>query len=109
MSAFQGIRVLDCTQGLAGPLATMLLGDFGAEVLKVEPAGGDRARHNPGYLTWNRNKKRVTLDVADLAERERLAPLLAAADIAVFDHSPRDLEALDLDAEMLAERHPRLI
>ena len=109
MSAFRGIRVLDCTQGLAGPLATMLLGDFGAEVLKVEPAGGDRARHNPGYLTWNRNKKRVTLDLADRAERERLAPLLAAADIAVFDHSPRDLEDLDLDAVTLAEQHPRLI
>ena len=109
MTAFQGIRVLDCTQGLAGPLASMLLGDFGAQVLKLEPAGGDRARHNPGYLTWNRNKKRLTLDVADPTERERLAPLLAAADIAVFDHSPRDLEALDLDAETLAEAHPRLI
>ncbi|MEJ0066350.1 MAG: CoA transferase [Caulobacteraceae bacterium] len=109
MSAFRTIRVLDCSQGLAGPLATMLLGDFGAEVLKVEPAGGDRARDDPGYLTWNRNKKRVTLDVANRAERERLAPLLAAADIAVFDHSPRDLEALDLDAETLAEQHPRLI
>src|ERR1700743_1717855 len=99
MTAFQGIRVLDCTQGLAGALARLLVGDFGAQVLKLEPPGGDRARRNPGYLTWNRNKKRLTLDLTDRAERERLVPLLAAADIAVFDHSPRDLEALDLDPE----------
>jgi crotonobetainyl-CoA:carnitine CoA-transferase CaiB-like acyl-CoA transferase len=109
MSAFQGVRVLDCTQGLAGPLATMLLADFGAQVLKLEPPGGDRAKPNPGYLTWNRNKQRLTLDLADGADRARLEPLLAAADIAVFDHSPRELEALELDAETLAERHPRLI
>jgi len=109
MSAFQGIRVLDCTQGLAGPLATMLLADFGARVLKLEPPGGDRAKDNPGYITWNRNKKRLTLDLCDAADRERFEPLLAAADIAVFDHSPRELEALDLDAETLAKRNPRLI
>ncbi|HZZ90902.1 MAG TPA: CoA transferase [Caulobacteraceae bacterium] len=109
MTAFQDIRVLDCTQGLAGPLASMLLGDFGAQVLKVEPPEGDRARKDPGYLTWNRNKKRLTLDLARSEERERLAPLLAAADIAVFDHSPRDLEALRLDAGSLIARHPRLI
>jgi len=109
MTAFQGIRVLDCTQGLAGPLATMLLADFGAQVLKLEPPQGDRAKHLPGYITWNRNKKRLTLDLADEAGRGRFADLLTAADIAVFDHSPRDLETLGLDAETLAERHPRLI
>jgi len=109
MSAFQGIRVLDCSQGLAGPLATMLLADFGAQVLKVEPPGGDRAMDQPGYITWNRNKKRLTLDLADDAERGRLGDLLAAADVAVFDHSPRDLEALGLDAATVGQRHPRLI
>jgi crotonobetainyl-CoA:carnitine CoA-transferase CaiB-like acyl-CoA transferase len=109
MTAFQDIRVLDCTQGLAGPLASMLLADFGAQVLKLEPPEGDRAKDQPGYLTWNRNKKRLTLDLADAAERKRLAPLLAGADIAVFDHSPRDLEALGLDAETLLEANPRLI
>lgn len=109
MSPFQDIRVLDCTQGLAGPLATMLLADFGAQVLKLEPPGGDRARDQPGYLTWNRNKKRLTLDVANGADHERLAPLLAAADIAVFDHSPRELEQLALDADTLLGRNPRLI
>ena len=75
MTAFQGIRVLDCTQGLAGPLASMLLADFGAQVLKIEPPQGDRAKDQPGYITWNRNKKRLTLDLESAAERERLAPL----------------------------------
>jgi crotonobetainyl-CoA:carnitine CoA-transferase CaiB-like acyl-CoA transferase len=109
VTAFQGIRVLDCTQGLAGPLASMLLADHGAEVLKLEPPEGDRARDQPGYLTWNRNKKRLTLDLSDAADRERLAPLLAAADVAVFDHSPREIEALGLDGGTLLAAHPRLI
>jgi crotonobetainyl-CoA:carnitine CoA-transferase CaiB-like acyl-CoA transferase len=109
MSAFAGVRVLDCTQGLAGPLATMLLADFGAEVLKVEPPGGDRAKDQPGYITWNRNKTKLTLDIADAGARPRLDELLAAADVAVFDLSPRDIEALGLDAATLSERHPRLI
>jgi crotonobetainyl-CoA:carnitine CoA-transferase CaiB-like acyl-CoA transferase len=109
MTAFQGVRILDCTQGLAGPLASMLLADFGAEVLKLEPPEGDRARTDPGYITWNRNKKRLTLDIADPGERERLNGLLAAADVAVFDLTPSRLTALGLDAETLAARHPRLI
>ncbi|HEY3799073.1 MAG TPA: CoA transferase [Caulobacteraceae bacterium] len=107
MTAFQGVRVLDCTQGLAGPLASMLLADFGAQVLKVEPPGGDRARSDPGYLMWNRNKVRTTLDLE--TERARLDELLAAADVAVFDHTPKTLERLGLRAEDLAERFPRLI
>ena len=107
MSAFLGLKVVDCSQGLVGPMAAMLLADFGAEVLKVEPPGGDRAAAKPGYQMWNRNKKRLTLDLDDAAGRERLEQLLAAADVAIFDFSPRRMAALDLiDA---AERHPRLV
>jgi crotonobetainyl-CoA:carnitine CoA-transferase CaiB-like acyl-CoA transferase len=106
MSAFQGVKVLDCSQGLVGPMAAMLLADFGAEVLKLEPPGGDRAAAKPGYRMWNRGKQRITLDIAG-AGRERLETLLAAADVAIFDQSPRQMEALDLmDA---AQRHPRLV
>ena len=65
MSAFDGIRVLDCSQGLSGPMAAMLLADFGAEVLKLEPPGGDRAKTQPGYVAWNRNKHHLTLDLAE--------------------------------------------
>lgn len=107
MSAFQGLKVVDCSQGLVGPMAAMLLADFGAEVLKVEPPGGDRAAARTGYQMWNRNKKRLTLDLDSADGRERLEQLLAAADVAVFDFSPKRMQALDLmDA---AERHPRLV
>src|ERR1700722_15975537 len=106
MSAFLGLKVVDCSQGLVGPMAAMLLADFGAEVLKVEPPGGDRAAAKPGYQMWNRNKKRLTLDLDDAAGRERLERLLAAADVAIFDFSPRRMEALDLIGA--PERHPRL-
>src|SRR5580698_6528217 len=107
MSAFLGLKVVDCSQGLVGPMAAMLLADFGAEVLKVEPPEGDRAAAKPGYQMWNRNKRRLTLDLDDPAGRERLEQLLAAADVVIFDFSPKRMAALDLlDA---AQRHPRLV
>ena len=107
MSAFQGVKVVDCTQGRAGPMAAMLLADFGADVLKLEPPGGDRMSETPGYQMWNRNKRRLTLDVTGGAAREQLEELLAGADVALFDFTPRQMEALGLvDA---ADRHPRLV
>ncbi|HEY1750624.1 MAG TPA: CoA transferase, partial [Caulobacteraceae bacterium] len=107
MSAFEGVKVLDCSQGLAGPMAGMLFADFGAEVLKVEPPGGDRFADKPGYQMWNRGKRRVTLDVETAEGRERLEALIGGADVAIFDYSPRRMAALDLAT--VAERHPRLI
>lgn len=109
MSAFQDVRILDCAQGLAGPLASMLMADFGAQVLKIEPPTGDYARDEPGYLMWNRNKRRLTLDIEGTEDRARFEELLAGADVAVFDHSPNRLAAAGLDAETLRARHPRLI
>jgi crotonobetainyl-CoA:carnitine CoA-transferase CaiB-like acyl-CoA transferase len=109
MSAFDGIRVLDCSQGLSGPMAAMLLADFGAEVLKLEPPGGDRAKTQPGYIAWNRNKHRLTLDLADPDGRARFDALLAGADVAVFDHGPSELARLNLEAPALTAANPRLI
>jgi crotonobetainyl-CoA:carnitine CoA-transferase CaiB-like acyl-CoA transferase len=107
MSAFEGLKVLDCSQGRAGPMAAMLFADFGAEVLKVEPPGGDRARAEPGYQLWNRGKQTLTLDLAAAAGRQRLEAMMAASDVAIFDHSPNQMRALGLmDA---AERHARLV
>jgi len=107
MSAFQGVKVLDCSQGRVGPMAAMLMADFGAQVLKVEPPGGDWMADNPGYQMWNRNKVRTTLDIATPESRAQLEAMLAAADVAIFDQSPEQMQALDLmDA---AERHPRLV
>lgn len=66
--ALDGIRVLDCSTGLAGPVAGMLLGDYGADVVKVEPPGGDPARPQRGFPMWNRNKRgaKEVLDGADV-------------------------------------------
>ena len=109
MSAYRGVRIADFTQGVAGPMACMLLGDFEAEVVKIEPPGGDRLKDHPGYSAWNRNKTVVTLDLADPADLARARDLARAADIAVFDHPPGDLEALGLDAASLREGASHLI
>ncbi|MFM1959509.1 MAG: hypothetical protein RL588_1026 [Pseudomonadota bacterium] len=109
MSAYKGVRIADFTQGVAGPMACMLLGDFEAEVVKIEPPGGDRLKDHPGYPAWNRNKTLVTLDLADPADLARAKELARAADIAVFDHPPGDLEALGLDAASLRAGAPHLI
>lgn len=109
MSAYKGVRIADFTQGVAGPMACMLLGDFEAEVVKVEPPGGDRLKDHPGYPAWNRNKHIVTLDLSDPSDLEKARDLARAADIAVFDHPPGDLEALGLDAATLRDGAPHLI
>ena len=108
MSAFEGVRILDCSQGRVGPMAAMLMADFGAEVLKIEPPGGDWMADRPGYQMWNRNKLRLTLDVTTPPRAARgWRQMLAAADVAIFDYTPRQMEALDLLD--VAERHPRLV
>src|SRR5580700_7949180 len=94
LTAFAGLRVVDVSQGVAGPMATMLLADFGAEVVKVEPPGGDRLHGAPGYLTWNRGKARTVLDLQTAEGLDALKVLIAGADVAVFDHAPGRLEAL---------------
>src|SRR5258706_2406836 len=109
MSAFQGLRVLDCSQGLVGPMAGMLLADFGARVLKVEGPDGDRLKDRPGYLMWNRGKLRLGLDIAADEDRARLDELLAAADVAIFDEPPGVLEPMGLDGITLTGRHPGLV
>jgi len=109
MSAFEGIRIVDFTQGLAGPMATMMLADFGAEVIKVEPPGGDRAQHEPGYWCWNRNKLRVRLDVGTYEGRRLARDLIASADVAVFDDLPGELERLGFDAGTLTAAYPSLL
>lgn len=109
MSAYAGVRVADFSQGIAGPMAAMLLGDFGAEVVKVEPPGGDRLKAHPGYQAFNRNKQVLTLDLAAGDGLKAALELIAGADVAIFDHAPGQLEALGLDAASLGAGHPALV
>src|SRR5579875_2205548 len=78
--ALAGIRVVELASGIAGPMAAMLLADFGAEVVKVEPPTGDRDRARPGFLMWGRGKASLVLDYASDRDQERLAALLRGAD-----------------------------
>src|SRR2546423_2150558 len=105
----QGIRVVEIADGIAGPVATMLLAAAGADVIKVEPPSGAPSRGTPGFSTWNRTKRSVVLDLDLAADRGRLDELLAGADVLVHGHLPSEAALLGLDDGSLAERHPTLV
>ncbi len=107
--ALDGVRILDFTQGLAGPMACMLLADLVADVIKIEPPTGDRLADQPGYLCWNRNKRRIALDLEKQTDLGAVRELLATADAAVFDDSLEGRERLGLDAAALHQHHPTLL
>ncbi|MEP6870685.1 MAG: CoA transferase [Anaerolineaceae bacterium] len=109
MTAFGGLRVLDFSEGISGPMAAMLIGDFGAEVVKIEGAARDRLAEHPGYLCWNRNKKRLKLDLSSFEGLHAARELLRTADLAIFDSSPGKLERLGLDATTLLAANPSLV
>ncbi|WP_293383387.1 CoA transferase [Phenylobacterium sp.] len=109
MSAYRGVRIADFSQGTAGPMAAMFLGDFEAEVIKVEPTGGERGRDHPGYHAFNRNKRVLTLDLGTPAGLAAARELIAGADVALFSEPPGRLEALGLDATSLRADQPGLI
>jgi crotonobetainyl-CoA:carnitine CoA-transferase CaiB-like acyl-CoA transferase len=117
-SFLEGIRVLDCSRVLAGPLATQILGDFGAEVLKVEAPWGDDTRGwGPPFVegratyfaSCNRNRASLVLDLQQPADRERLRGLAAVADVVVDNFPPARRRRLGLDAASLAPQRPDLI
>lgn len=103
--ALQGIRVLDFTQGMAGPLATMILADFGAEVIRVEPAGGDPNWLHPAYLLWNRGKKSIELDTAS----EEMARLIGGADVLIESYRPGEADRMGFGYARAAQLNPQLV
>ena len=115
--ALDHLLVLDLTSHLSGPYCTMLLADHGAEVIKIEPPGGDSARLMPPFvngesapfMTWNRNKRSIVLDLKDLADKRALLELVDRADVLVENYRPGVLARLGLGWEMLHARNPRLI
>ncbi|QBI19907.1 CoA transferase [Egibacter rhizosphaerae] len=112
-----GIRVIDLSRNIAGPLCTMLLGDLGADVVKVErPGGGDEARNHsddpgtsPYFASLNRNKRSICLDLKDGGDADRLARLLTHADVCVENLRPGALARLGFDDDRLARDFPELI
>src|SRR6185503_4473363 len=97
-AALDAIRVLDLSTGIAGPIAAMLLADFGADVIKVEGPSGDPARALPGFAVWNRNKRSIVVERDTAAGQARLASLLAGADLCILSDAsiadaPRTLSA----------------
>jgi crotonobetainyl-CoA:carnitine CoA-transferase CaiB-like acyl-CoA transferase len=104
-----GIRVLDLSWGMAGPMTTMLLSDHGAEVTKIEPPGGDPFRGQLGYHAWMRGKRRAVLDLKNAADRETFLALASRADVLVESFSPGVTERLGIDYATLSAANPRLI
>ena len=105
----KGVRVIDLTRGPAGGLATMIMADFGAEVLVIdapEPHGVDQIASAP---MWHRGKRRLTLDLKEAGQRNTLEKLLAGADVCLFNWRSQKLQAQALDFDSVHARHPHLI
>ena len=104
-----GVRVLDLSEGIAGPMATMLLADHGASVTRIERPGGDPFRSQLGYHGWNRGKRSAILDLRDNADRQAFLALAQHADVVVESFRPGKTSELGIDYETLAATNPRLL
>lgn len=113
-----GIRIVDVTQYVAGPYASLVLADLGAEVIKIERPGGDVYRRqgpvflegeSASFLALNRGKRSVVLDLREGGDREHLHTLLAEADVLVENGKPGAMAGFGLGWEDVHARHPRLV
>ncbi len=106
--ALHGVRVIDFGQYIAGPLAGMLLADFGADVIRVDPPGGPRYR-SAANATWNRGKRSIVLDLKQAGDLAIAQKLIASADVVLENFRPGVMDRLGLGAKALTALHPRLI
>jgi formyl-CoA transferase len=114
-----GVRVIDFTQVMLGPSCTQMLGDFGADVVKIErPGGGDLSRtgvladtgsDNPVFLALNRNKRGIVVDLNTDEGHEAVSDLIREADVVVSNFRPGVMERLGFGADAVAELNPRAI
>ena len=115
--SLDGLTVLDLTSHLSGPYAGMMLADHGADVIKVEPPGGDSIRGAPPFVNgegapfmiWNRNKRSIVLDLKQDPDREALLALADKSDVLIENYRPGVADRLGIGWPVLRERNPRLI
>ena len=120
MGILSGIRVLDCSIAMAGPFAAQRLGDLGADVVKVEPTTGEWQRHvaaggaggnrvNVAFLSLNRNKRSLAVDLKSEGGKKVLLDLVKSADVFLQNYRPGVAKRLGVDYETLSKINPRLI
>src|SRR3569833_4376328 len=118
-TALDGALVIDFTRVVAGPACTQTLGDFGAEIIKIEnPEGGDDTRayehaeisgESAAFISLTRNKRGIALDLADASAREDARDLIAKADVVVENFSAAVMGKFGLDYESVSQTNPRQI
>lgn len=113
-----GVRILDLSRAIAGPYGTMILADLGAEVIHIEPPEGDISRFDAGpnykgesfhYLSWNRNKKSIVLDLGTKLGKEAFYDLVRISDIVWNNFRPGSMERAGADYNTLKRTNPRII
>lgn len=120
MSILSGYKVLDCSIAMAGPFAAQRLGDLGADVIKIEPPTGEWQRHAPAggitgnkinvsFLSLNRNKRSLAIDLKSAGGKEIIQKLAAQADVFIQNYRPGVAGRLGVDYETLSALNPRLI
>ena len=106
---FEGLKVVDFTEGMLGAVATMALSDYGAEVIKVEPPGGHRSRSIPASVQWNRGKKSIVLDLNEPEGRDHAQKLSLQSDVVIESFCPGTTQSLGIDYETLSAERPDLV
>ena len=106
---FEGVSVVDFTQGIIGSVATMIMSDYGADVIKVEPTGGDPHRVMPGSLQWNRGKRSIILDLNTRDGQKKARKLVENCDVVVENFTPGTAQQLGIDYETLSAIRPDIV
>jgi crotonobetainyl-CoA:carnitine CoA-transferase CaiB-like acyl-CoA transferase len=108
-AVLEGLRVLDLSWGIAGPMTAMLMADNGAQVTKIEPPGGDPFRNQLGYKVWNRGKRSAVYDLKNAADKDNFLSLVKTADVLIESYAPGVARKLGIDYDTLHQINPRLV